>query len=109
MQIKPQGMAMPSDPSTLPQAKYGPIYPKSPACHGFTIIAKVKQGREAAVRNYGKTIEMQWRLTLTALRRSSFITCVGCCSTSATDCTSYIKEFSTLTSTNTLKMQWPSS
>jgi hypothetical protein len=57
MEIKPQGMAMPDDPSTLPQGKYGPIYPKSPACHGFTIIAKVKTGREAAVREYGKTIE----------------------------------------------------
>jgi hypothetical protein len=57
MEIKPQGMAMPSDPSTLPQGKYGPIYPKSPACHGFTVIAKVKAGREEAVRAYGKTIE----------------------------------------------------
>ena len=57
MQVKPQAMAMPSDTSTLPQGKYGPIFPKSPACHGFTIIAKVKDGREATVREYGKTIE----------------------------------------------------
>ena len=57
MQIKPQAMAMPRDTKTLPQGKYGPIFPKSPACHGFTIIAKVKEGREAAVREYGNTIE----------------------------------------------------
>ena len=54
MLIKPQAMAMPSDTKTLPQGKYGPIFPKSPACYGFTIIAKVKEGREAAVREYGK-------------------------------------------------------
>ena len=57
MLIKPQAMAMPSDTKTLPQGKYGPIFPKSPACYGFTIIAKVKEGREAAVREYGSTIE----------------------------------------------------
>ncbi|HEY1269759.1 MAG TPA: hypothetical protein VGH16_21045 [Candidatus Binatia bacterium] len=57
MKIKPQAMAMPRDLKTLPQGKYGPIFPKSPACYGFTIIAKVKQGREAVVREYGNTIE----------------------------------------------------
>src|SRR5215813_1177036 len=57
MEIKPQAMAMPSDTSKLPQGKYGPVFPKSPACHVFTIIAKVKEGREAAVREYGNTIE----------------------------------------------------
>jgi hypothetical protein len=31
MEIKPQAMAMATDLSTLPQGKYGPIYPKSPA------------------------------------------------------------------------------
>jgi hypothetical protein len=57
MEIKPQAMAMPSDTTKLPQGKYGPIFPKSPACYGFTIIAKVKEGREATVREYGNTIE----------------------------------------------------
>jgi len=57
MQIKPQAMAMPRDTMSLPQGKYGPIFPKSPACHGFTIIAKVKEGREEAVREYGNTID----------------------------------------------------
>jgi hypothetical protein len=57
MQIKPQAMAMPNDTTKLPQGKHGPIYPKSPACYGFTVIAKVKEGREATVREYGNTIE----------------------------------------------------
>src|SRR5690349_5315663 len=57
MQIKPQAMAMPRDTKTLPQGKYGPIFPKSPACYGFTIIAKVKEGREAAVQEYASTNE----------------------------------------------------
>ena len=32
MDIKPQAMALPKDTSTLPQGKYGPIFPKTPAC-----------------------------------------------------------------------------
>jgi hypothetical protein len=39
------------------QGNYGPIFPRTPACHGFTIIAKLKPGREAAVRAYADTIE----------------------------------------------------
>ncbi|HET9298395.1 MAG TPA: hypothetical protein VFO11_00530, partial [Candidatus Polarisedimenticolaceae bacterium] len=41
----------------LEQGRYGPTYPRTPACYGFTIIAKVKKGREEAVRAYGATIE----------------------------------------------------
>jgi hypothetical protein len=37
--------------------RYGPTYPRTPACYGFTIIAKVKPGRAQAVRQYGQTIE----------------------------------------------------
>ncbi len=37
--------------------RYGPIFPKTPANYGFTIIVKVKPGREEAIRAYGKTIE----------------------------------------------------
>jgi hypothetical protein len=41
----------------LEQGRYGPIYPKTPANYGFTVIAKIKSGREAVIRAYGKTIE----------------------------------------------------
>jgi hypothetical protein len=57
MEIKPQAMAMPKDTGTLPQGKYGPIYPKSPACHGFTIIAKIIPGREPVFHEYARNIE----------------------------------------------------
>ncbi len=56
MEIKPQAMAMP-DVTTLPQGKYGPIYPKSPACYGFTIIAKIIPGREPVFHEYAQKIQ----------------------------------------------------
>lgn len=39
------------------EGRYGPVFPQTPANYGFTVIAKVKPGREAAIREYGKTIE----------------------------------------------------
>jgi hypothetical protein len=33
------------------------VFPKSPACHGFTIIAKIKPGREDIFYQYAKNIE----------------------------------------------------
>src|SRR5262249_13995471 len=56
--IKPAAMAIPKGGYfKLEQGRYGPIYPRTPANYGFTIIAKVKPGREDAIREYGKTIE----------------------------------------------------
>jgi hypothetical protein len=37
--------------------RYGPVFPQTPANYGFTIIVKVKPGREDTIREYGKTIE----------------------------------------------------
>ena len=55
---KPQAMAIPKEGYLkLEQGKYGPVFPKTPACYGFTVIAKVKPGREKAVREYANTIE----------------------------------------------------
>jgi len=55
---QPQAMAIPKEGYfELKQGKYGPIFPKTPANYGFTIIAKIKPGREQTIRNYGKTIE----------------------------------------------------
>jgi hypothetical protein len=54
---KPAAMAIPKEGYfELEQGRYGPIYPKTPANYGFTIIAKIIPGREDAVRAYGKTI-----------------------------------------------------
>ena len=54
----PRAMAIPKEGYfELQQGKYGPVYPKTPACYGFTIIAKIKPGKEDVIRGYGKTIE----------------------------------------------------
>jgi hypothetical protein len=39
------------------QGRYGPIYPKTPACYGFSILAKVIPGREEAFYNHAKIME----------------------------------------------------
>ena len=55
---KPAALALPEEGYFQEErGRYGPIYPRTPACYGFSIIAKVKEGREATVRAYGKTIE----------------------------------------------------
>lgn len=56
MDIKPQAVAIPKDTSHLEKGKYGPIFPKTPACYGFTIIARVKPGRAETIRNHGPKI-----------------------------------------------------
>ena len=57
MDIKPQAMAIPKETDHLEQGKYGPIYPKTPACYGFTIIAKIIPGREPVFYQYAQNIE----------------------------------------------------
>jgi hypothetical protein len=39
------------------EGRYGPIYPRTPANYGFTIIAKIKPGTEDTIRQYGSKIE----------------------------------------------------
>ena len=41
----------------LERGRYGPTYPRTPACYGFSIIAKVKEGCEEAIRAHGQKIE----------------------------------------------------
>jgi hypothetical protein len=53
MEIKPQAAVIPKEVDAFEKGKYGPIYPKTPACHGFTIIANVKPGRAETIRGYG--------------------------------------------------------
>ena len=55
---QPAAMAIPKEGYfKYEQGRYGPLYPRTPANYGFTIIAKIKPGREETVRRYGKTIE----------------------------------------------------
>ena len=44
----------------LLRTRAGPVrtvFPRTPACYGFTIIAKVIPGREEAIREHGRTIQ----------------------------------------------------
>jgi hypothetical protein len=55
---KPAAMAIPKEGYfKLEQGRYGPVFPRTPANYGFTVIAKIKPGREEAIREYGKAIE----------------------------------------------------
>jgi hypothetical protein len=55
---KPQAMAIPKEGYfNVEQGRYGPLFPRTPACYGFTIIAKIKPGTEEEIRQHGKKLE----------------------------------------------------
>lgn len=55
---KPAAMAIPKEGFfKYEQGNYGPVLPRTPACYGFSVVAKVLPGREQAMRDYGKKIE----------------------------------------------------
>jgi hypothetical protein len=55
---QPSAMAIPPKGYAEEVAgRYGPTFPKTPACYGFTIIARIKPGTEQEIRDYGKTLE----------------------------------------------------
>jgi hypothetical protein len=54
----PAAMAIPKEGYfTLEQGRYGPVFPQTPACYGFSILAKVIPGREEAFYNHAKIME----------------------------------------------------
>src|SRR3954468_7607974 len=56
--LRPAAMAIPKEGYIeRVEGSYGPVFPKTPANYGFSILAKVKPDCEAAVRDYAKTIE----------------------------------------------------
>ena len=57
---KPQAMSIPKGgffTDKVEQGRYGPIFPKTPACYGFSVVAKVIPGREEHLYNHAKVIE----------------------------------------------------
>jgi hypothetical protein len=58
---KPAAMALPyngfATKDKPEQGRYGPIFPKTPACYGFSIIAKIKPGTQKNFHEYAKNIE----------------------------------------------------
>jgi hypothetical protein len=51
--MKPAAAVIPKHDPSWQMGKYGPIWPKTPACYGFTLIANVKPGTAETIRNYG--------------------------------------------------------
>jgi hypothetical protein len=55
---KPAALAIPKGGYfKLEQGRYGPIFPKTPACYGFSVIAKVIPGREDAFYKHAQTMQ----------------------------------------------------
>src|SRR6185503_1588620 len=57
---RPAAMAIPKggfSKDSVEQGRYGPIFPKSPACYGFSILAKIIPGREEVFYEYARNIE----------------------------------------------------
>src|SRR5688572_6363084 len=56
---KPAAMAIPKGGylGKPEQGRYGPIFPKTPACYGFSIIAKLIPGREEACHAHARRLE----------------------------------------------------
>jgi hypothetical protein len=57
---KPAAKAIPKggfSPDKVEQGRYGPVFPKTPACYGFSIIAKVIPGREEKFYEFARNIE----------------------------------------------------
>ena len=57
---KPAAMAIPKGgfiKDNVEQGRYGPIFPKTPACYGFSILAKIIPGREEVFYEYARNIE----------------------------------------------------
>ena len=57
---RPAAMAIPKGgffKDKVEQGRYGPIFPKTPACYGFSILAKIIPGREERFYEHAKNIE----------------------------------------------------
>jgi hypothetical protein len=55
---KPAAMAIPKEGYfEKVEGPFGPLFPKTPANYGFSVLCKVIPGREPVIREYAKTIE----------------------------------------------------
>ena len=55
---KPSAMAIPKDGSAnVEKGRYGPVFPRTPSCYGFSIIAKIIPGTEPNFYAYAQNIE----------------------------------------------------
>jgi hypothetical protein len=82
---RPAAMAIPKGGyfgDKVEQGRYGPIFPRTPAGYGFSVVAKIIPGREEAFYKHAKSIEETIAAQPDALAPCSCITCAGCSSPS---------------------------
>ena len=103
----PAAMAIPKEGYfKLEQGRYGPIFPRTPACYGFTIFAKIIPGREPVFYEYAKKIETAVAADSRLSRRPQApLPSLGLYSCQRSRPTSCIRASLTPTSTSTPKMQ----
>ena len=66
--LTPAAMAIPKEGYLeRVEGPYGPLFPKTPANYGFSVLAKVIPGRESVIREYANTIEAAVRETPSVL------------------------------------------
>jgi hypothetical protein len=56
---RPAALAIPPEGFFADQAqqgRFGPVFPRTPACYGFTILAPIIPGREEAIRAHGRKL-----------------------------------------------------
>ena len=106
---KPAAMAIPEGgffKDKVEQGRYGPIFPRTPACYGFSILAKIVPGREPVFYQYAKNIEeaMAGQPDTLAVLKLHYLRWIS--SPSKATRTSNTWASSTQTSTNTPRMRW---
>ena len=105
---KPAAMAIPKGgffKDKEEKGRYGPIFPKTPACYGFSILAKIKPGTEQNFREYAKS-DREGRCRDTRLPRcaQAALPALGALRHREATLTSCIRASSIPTSTSTRKM-----
>ena len=107
---RPAAMAIPKGgffEGKVEQGRYGPIFPKSPACYGFSILAKVIPGREERFYEYARTIEQAVADQPDCSRSAeAALSALGPLCLSRAKPISCTRASSTPTSTNTPRMRW---
>ena len=107
---KPAAMAIPKggfNKDKVEQGRYGPIFPKTPACYGFSIMAKIIPGREdVLLRICSQHREGGGRAAGLSSPCSSCTIFAGCSSRSRARPTFSIRASSIPTSTSTPRMRW---
>ena len=106
---RPAAMAIPKGgffKDKVEQGRYGPIFPKTPACYGFSILAKVIPGREERFYEHAGTSRRPSRPSPIVSLCSSCTTSSGCSSRSKGRPISCIRASSIRTLTSTPRMPW---